>query len=158
MKKNNLLFLLLILISLTIYLRVGCVDKKARENHFQKQLGTFVLDIQKTDLGQYRENVSTYKNLTLTFNEDYTFYFNMKVPFIYDSVGTWKSSGSSIEEWNTLYYNSWDYSKSSTGEQFTQCCDAESTFYINSATPQSGKENIKRIYFKKISSEINHAR
>ncbi len=148
MKKPVVIGLLLILFA--IYLRVEYVNWRARNEHFQKQIGNYTLNVDKTDLGVYKKDSSLYRNLTLSFKEDGTFSLNMQVPFIFDSVGTWKASGLSLDEWNTLYYKSWNYSNNNSGEQFTQCCDTDSTFYINSATPQKGQENIQEIYFKKL--------
>ena len=36
---------------------------------------------------------------------DSTFQFNMPVPFIYDTVGRWYSSGNNIDEMNSLIFN-----------------------------------------------------
>ena len=148
MKKAILIVLLLI--AMAIYFRVEYVDRQGRNEHFQKQIGVYKLDVYKTDLGVYRKDSLTYKELILTFKEDGTFSFNMKVPFINESIGKWKASGSSLDEWNNLYYKSWDYAKGNSGEQFTQCCDVDTTFYINSPTPQIGEKNIRKIYFKKL--------
>jgi hypothetical protein len=153
MKKTMVIVLLLIAIA--IYFRVKYVDRQARNENFQKQIGVYKLDVYKTDLGVYRKDSSIYKELILTFKEDGTFSFNMKVPFINDSIGKWKASGSSIDEWNNLYFNSWDYGKGNSGEQFTQCCDVDTTFYINSATPQIGEKGIQEIYFKKLNSKAS---
>lgn len=152
MKKT--IIIVLLLIPIAIYFRVEYVNRQAQNEHFHKQIGVYKLDVHKTDLGSYKKDSSIYKELILTFKEDATFSFNMKVPFIYDSIGNWVASGSSLDEWNNLYYKSWDYAKSKLGEQFTQCCDVDTTFYINSATPQRGEENIQEIYFKKLNPNV----
>ncbi len=121
-------------------------DEGRRKDILKRQLGTYIIDFQKTNLGNYYIDRELYKNLQITFNKDLTFSFNMKVPFIFDSAGTWSPSKGAFEEWNWLYYKK--NPKIST--QFTEPWKLDSVFYMNSTTPQSGKENIKEIYFKKI--------
>lgn len=132
------------------FVRVQLLDKNSREENKKKQIGTFIIDIKKTNLGSYSKYVDVYKKLTLVFYNNNRFEFNMRVPFISDSSGNWKSSGSNIDEWNNIYFDSWDYSTGITGEQFTQCCDSDSTFYFNSMTPQKGADPIGKIWFKKV--------
>ena len=122
------------------------VSKKAHNDHWRRQLGTFILDVDKTDLGVYKRNEAIYKNLTITFYPNYTFKFNMKVPFIYDSIGTWSVSGSNIDEWNQIYYGG----DKSMHNPFDQCCRSDSTFYVSSVTPQKGQPFLQEIVFKKL--------
>jgi len=68
----------------------------------------------------------------------------MKVPFIYDSVGHWKAGN--MKEWNYLYYGK----NKNINTQFSRPEMPESTFLLNSTTPQKGAEFIQEIYFKKI--------
>lgn len=145
-------FFVLIMVILGVYFSVKYWDSKSRNKNLSNLIGTYMLDINKTNLGNYKSEVDKFKNLRLFINPNYTFKFNMKVPFIYDSIGTWKSAGSSIDEWNMLYYESWDYSGGVTGEQITRCCEADSTVYLNSVTPQKGYQLVEKIWFKKISS------
>jgi hypothetical protein len=127
-------------------------DEKAEQRHFQEQLGTYVLDINKTNLGEYRKDSDIYKKLYITFKSDSTFSMTMKVPFIYDSVGIWNAAGGGLEDWNWLWYKSWGYSdyKKNKGDQFTSPWTKDSIFYLNSTTPQKGFVFIQEIYFKKI--------
>lgn len=129
-----------------------CSDLKTegRKINFQAQLGIYALDIQKTDLGEYKKDSNTYKKLLITFKADSTFIMNRKAPFIYDSIGRWEAGD--MKEWNFLYYKSWKYSKRQTGDQFTRTYLVDSTYYflLNSATPQKGAKSILEIYFKKI--------
>src|SRR5690348_4014792 len=94
---QNLGIVLMLMISVLVF--EGCTsgDTKRKQENFQNQLGTYVLDLKRTDLGVYRIDSILYKNLKITFRNDSTFHFNMKVPFIYDSVGTWKAAGQGVE-------------------------------------------------------------
>ena len=156
MKKTKLILLLLsILIIFILVIRVYLFysgDKRAEKKHFADQLGTYVLDISKTILGTYAKDSALYKKLQLEFFADSSFKMNMKVPFIFDSAGKWKAGEGGLEDWNRLYYKSWNYKSfdKNSGNQFDQCCLPDSTFYINGATPQTGEQFIQEIYFKKI--------
>ena len=128
-------------------------SQKGRQESFDEQLGTYQLDIQKTNLKRYEKDSSIYKNLQIVFNADSTFKMNMKVPFMYDSIGTWEAGN--MKEWNYLKYKNFDYSKNGTGEQFTRPEYPDSSFLLNSSTPQIGAEFIGEIYFKKVSYQDN---
>jgi hypothetical protein len=125
---------------------------KGRRANFEAQLGTYSLDIQKTALGPYSKDSNTYRNLTITFNADSSFIMNMKVPFLYDSVGSWTVGD--MKEWNWLRFKSFHYSASAehSGSQFTRPYLEDSIifFLINGATPQNGTDFIQDIYFKKV--------
>ncbi|HET9824145.1 MAG TPA: hypothetical protein VFP87_02360 [Chitinophagaceae bacterium] len=123
----------------------SCYDTQAgRKKAFQEQLGTYVLDVHRTALGGYSKDSDAYKKLQITFKADSTFTMNMRVPFIFDSVGTWKAGN--LEEWNYLYYKN----NSKINTQFTRPEYDDSTFLLNSTTPQTGAEPIQEIYFRKI--------
>ncbi|HEY8690260.1 MAG TPA: hypothetical protein VIM07_13575 [Chitinophagaceae bacterium] len=123
-------------------------SQKGRIQNFQEQIGTYELDIQKTNLGDYKKDSNIYKNLRITFKSDSTFIMNMKVPFMYDSVGTWKAGN--MKEWNYLCYKS----NINIDAQFTRPEYSDSSFLLNSGTPQTGVEFIPEIYFKKINSNL----
>ena len=139
----------------SMYLWFNKEKNKAKMVNFKKQLGVYGLDIKKTKLGIYSKKVDIYKNLRIYFNPDGTFNMNMKVPFLFDSIGKWNAAGNGLEDWNWLYYESWDYStyKENFGNQFTSPWTVDSSFYINGATPQKGEEAIQMIYFTKIPSD-----
>lgn len=151
-KMFGIILSAMLFVFLIIYFWINMVDKKAETNNFNKQIGVYFLDIYKTDLGFYSRDTGIYKNLQIEFKSDGTFYMNMKVPFLFDSIGKWNASGNGLEDWNWLYYKSWDYSlyKKNTGNQFTSPWTLDSSFYINGATPQKGQKGIQMIYFTKI--------
>lgn len=125
------------------YYNIG--SQRAKKINFQNQLGSYKLDFSKTDLGSYIKDTALYRNLTLTFKKDSTFILNFKVPFIYDSAGKWIASGNDLDDWNWIYY----HRNNNIRTQFTQVNFSDSTFYLNSTTPQEDSESIKEIYFKK---------
>ena len=61
-----------------------------KNESFNEVVGNYDIDLSQTNLGYYARDSAKYKHLTLTFESDATFHFNMAVPFIYDSTGTWK--------------------------------------------------------------------
>ena len=111
----------------------------------ESQIGTYILDTTKTSLTGYRDSFDKYKSLTITFSKD-SFYLNQKVPFIFDSIGTWTVSEGGVEDWNWLYYKS----NPNISTQFTEPWTTDSVFYLNSVTPQKGQVAINVIYFKKM--------
>ena len=146
MKTLRIRVLLSGMIFLIVGVFVSCYDgQEGRRKNFQEQLGTYVLDIHKTTLSNYSKDSDVYKNLRITFRADSTFSMNMRVPFIYDSAGRWKAGN--MKEWNYLYYKS----NMNINTQFTRPEILDSTFLLNSTTPQDGAAFIQEIYFKKIS-------
>lgn len=147
MKTFKIIKSLLLLLFLLVIAYISCYDGKEGETrNFKAQLGTYILDIAKTALGNYSKDSDIYKNLHITFKKDSTFSMNMKVPFIYDSIGTWKPAGEGVETWNYLFYKS----NKNICTQFTQPWTDDSIFYMNSTTPQKDAAFIREIYFKKI--------
>ena len=146
-KMTMLIKLFLIYIQTIII--IGCNGNNvAKKKNFQKQLGTYVLDIRRTNLGSYAKDSDLFKNLYITFKEDSTFIMNMKTPFIYDSIGIWNVGGTGVEAWNYLSYKR----NRNITTQFTQPWTSDSIFYMNSTTPRDSADFIQEIYFKKIIS------
>ena len=151
------IFALILIVGVVVFI-VGATiwyayaSREGRSKNFQAQLGSYVLDTRKTVLGAYSKDSDLYKNLRINFKSDSTFSMNMKVPFIFDSVGRW--SAGNMKEWNYLWYKKWGYKnyESGKGNQFTRpyISDSNVYFLINATTPQIG-EGIQEIYFKKVS-------
>jgi hypothetical protein len=140
------LLLIFIVAGIGIWYLWTIMDKMDRQQRFRKQVGTYRLDLNKTQLSGYAKDSLLYQKLTLTFNDDSTFYMNMEVPFMYDSKGRWIAGGGGLDDWNLLYYERNEL----TPEQFESCCVADSTFYIDRVTPRDGAEPVHKIYFKRI--------
>lgn len=126
-----------------IFISCSC-HNQIKERNFRNQIGSYVLDVKKTDLGKYKADDSLYKKLSIIFRSDGTFSMNMDVPFIYDSSGTW-TVGSAIDEWGKMIFSK----NSKIDVQFDYCCLGDSTFYMNSVTPKPGFEPVYKIYFKR---------
>jgi hypothetical protein len=126
-----------------------------KEDEVKTYVGIFLLDLKRTDLGIYSDSIDMYRDLTIEFKKDKTFKFNKSVPFIADTIGTFKTAKSG--RWNEIYYDNWKmkYKSGITGDQIghVSIYDGDSAFYINSVTPRSDqirKSNVSKVFFRKI--------
>lgn len=136
-----------------VFVFIGCGNNAGRQQTFKELIGSYVLDLDKTKLeGSYKKDSDTYKNLLITFLPDSTFKMNMKVPFMYDSIGRWKAGN--VNEWCWLLFDNFKYDErnENSGSQFTRPYREKSDtfFLINAATPRDNEKTISDIYFKKI--------
>jgi hypothetical protein len=150
MLKGILFFLSLLII--LIILRASFYEWLSKRNHKKEVTGTYLIDLNRTDLAEYTSNIDTYKNLSIRFNSDNTFRMNMQVPFIYDTIGRWTVSGSRLDEMNNLFFDELDYSGLTGGSPFTQVHykEGDSIFYMHTPRPKEGMNYLMRVYFKKI--------
>ena len=65
-----------------------------------RRTGIYKLDYNHTDSEIYKDSIEKYNNLRLIFNSDMTFSLSFSVPFMADTVGTWKVGG--MDEWNGM--------------------------------------------------------
>ena len=147
MKKEQLLILNFTFLGMIAV--CGCFEGQNAEverRNFKRQLGTYEMNLSKTNLNRYFKDSNLYRRLTITFNADSTFSMNMSVPFFFDSCGTWEAGGGKLDDWNVLRYKA----NPDINTQFDMCCDSDSTFYLNSVTPKNGECAINKIYFRKI--------
>jgi hypothetical protein len=149
MQNKYIMFFIVMTILLAPYLFFRINRHIEVSENAKKQIGCYRIDINKTKLGLYVKDSTLYSELTVEFKEDRTFLFNFKVPFVYDSIGTWVSSTNEPEDWSTLTYDNKNNNQL-ISDQFNGCCSNDSAFYINSTTPESGKDGIPRVFFKKI--------
>jgi hypothetical protein len=156
-KEKTLLPVMILIIPLIfmVVFWVRCNDRvnEGRQNTFNELLGSYVLDLTKTKLGdEYIADSGRYKALTITFLSDSTFKMNMRVPFMYDSVGIWKAGN--VNEWCWMLFKGFKYDvdNENSGSQFTRPFEegADTLFLINAATPQDYQKTISDIYFRKI--------
>ena len=134
---------------------ISCDKQSARIKNFNKQIGTYKLDIKRTKLGKYKTDSLYLKNLKITFNQDSTFKLNIAVPFIFEENGKWIADGGDVESWNWMSYNSWlkkEKLEINSGQQFTETYrdGKDSIFYMNSVTPKMNQDFIQEIYFIKL--------
>jgi len=92
------------IVAFLVYYRIETLDKKAKDGNFEKQLGIYKIDLIRTNFVDYLKDSVLYKDLTITFNNDSSFYLNKNVPFIIEQSGTWTTSGEGIEIWNTMFF------------------------------------------------------
>lgn len=133
-----------VIIVLLALLTLSCSDNRRIED----QVGTYIIDLERTNLGSYILDKEKYSKLTITFKEDLTFNCNMEVPFIFSKSGKWEIGTYDEYELNYLIYEGCDFK-----DQFYQCCLDDSTFLMNSITPRQGYRPVNKIYFKKINLE-----
>lgn len=131
----------------------SCGANAGRQQTFRELLGSYELDLNKTQLGNsYINDSNLYKRLIITFSSDSTFKMNMKVPFMADSAGKWKAGN--VNEWCWLLFNNLKYENGDEhpGSQFTRPYREKSDtfFLINAATPRDNEKTISDIYFRKI--------
>ncbi len=144
MKITAIFFILTI-----FFLTFSACDKseKVKREKFDKLLGSYMLDVKRTDLGTYSPDSLYYKDLNIKFLSDSTFRMNKSVPFIFDSIGIWETGGNSIDDINNIYYKR----KVGIKTQFTILYfdSGDSIFYMNSVTPREKQKPIHKIFFKK---------
>ena len=140
--------LLILALSTYWYIAAKNSDQRVAGKRFQKLLGTYTLDITKTELGLYKKDTALYRNLRITFKPDSTFAISMQAPFIYDSAGTWIAGSAGLDEWNWLNYKR----NPLISTQFDDCCSPDSTVLLNSVTPQEGNEPVYKLWFKRMYS------
>ena len=79
------------------------------------------------------------------FNSDMTFSLSFSVPFMADTVGTWKVGG--MDEWNEIVYHN------GIIDQLGEFDDGDTIIYINSPTPQKTYKKptlIDKVFFVRI--------
>ena len=145
-KKSCLRTLLIIAVGYFAFWYIGnwyYLNEKERS-----LIGAYQLDLNRTDMGIYKDSMDCFKDLKLEFKSDGTFKMNMEVPFILSSTGTWKVGG--MNRWNTIRYDT-----ACLEDQISQpyLNENDTVFYINSVTPKKReryRNGVNVVYFKKI--------
>lgn len=90
------------------FVRCNNAANAGREQTFKELLGSYTLEVNKTKWkGDYKKNANIYRNLSITFLPDSTFTMNMKVPFMYSSIGKWTAGN--VNEWCWLLFEGFKY-------------------------------------------------
>ena len=116
-----------------------------RYNKINSIVGIYKLDFNHTDSEIYKDSIEKYNNLRLIFNSDMTFSLSFSVPFMADTVGTWKVGG--VDEWNEIVYHN------GIIDQLGEFDDGDTIIYINSPTPQKTYKKptlIDKVFFVRI--------
>lgn len=100
MKRLTIIFFFFI-IGYALYWCIS--DYDYRYNKINSIVGIYKLDFNHTDSEIYKDSIEKYNNLRLIFNSNMTFSLSFSVPFMADTVGTWKVGG--MDEWNEIVYH-----------------------------------------------------
>ncbi len=146
MKPRVAIPLCIAIIVLVPFMCVKCYEHK----HYNYFIGEYKIDLNNTKLGEYVKDSALYEKLTLKIKKDYTFTMNMRVPFIFDSCGTWSAGAghfginiSLYDEPSQMYFKNCTY-LSEIEEYF------DDTIVLNHTPPQTDRNFIQDIYFKRI--------
>ncbi len=145
--------LLLFILIMTIFSCMPQGLNKWAKLSAQRTIGVYVLDINQTKLGFYMKDTALYKKLQLNLKSDFTFEFNIPVPFIEGTKGVWTGATDPVdaESWNQLFFSDSHINADlKYGTQFSPPWTRDSILYINSNTPRKGQEPVSVVYFKKI--------
>jgi len=148
---------LILIIVAMLFWYSGCGDDIQRRYYFDRSVGEYKIYLSNkdkriiTDLGDYIEDSTVYKNLTLKMNSDSTFIFNMQAPFILDTFGTWTTGygneqlglTSIRDERNNLHF------KNCTYRNEFGLFNNDSMMWIQ-VPPKNGRKVLQWIYFKRI--------
>ena len=146
-KESKMKRFVIIFISLIVgYALYWCIsDYNYRYNKINSIVGIYKLDFNHTDSEIYKDSIEKYNNLRLIFNSDMTFSLSFSVPFMADTVGTWKVGG--VDEWNEIVYHN------GIIDQLGEFDDGDTIIYINSPTPQKTYKKptlIDKVFFVRI--------
>ena len=157
MKACAVLLFAFIAVYMLFYIIVTQIGIK---NKADTLIGIFVLDLERTNLGIYSDNVDNYKDLTIEFKKDKTFKLNKSVPFIEDTMGTWKVGRAG--KLNYIYgdYFIKKYGKEAPGTPITEGYIDKGDYIvcIYSVTPRADqlrKSNVYEVYFRKLDTHAN---
>lgn len=135
-------------------------DQILRERK-KKQIGKYVIDMERTEWGDYEAEKDNYKDLTIVFKKDTTFVVSRSVPFLLDTTGLYVVRGRG-EVCGDICFSSWIEKRSSKEKSCNECsgdwlwpCWEDSpgdsvTAIITPAPQQNEQRRIHTLYFKKI--------
>lgn len=106
----------ILLLIVVVYSVVQFNEYKNKEAARQKSIGSYVFAFEYSNTGRGNLDSLFLDGLELTLKEDCTFSFSKAIPFIRDSVGTWRIEGFGVHDYIMLYFNngvSW---------QTSNCC------------------------------------
>lgn len=159
---NNLMniifnFLFFLVFSLIVFLYPSCSHSgdpilMQRKNN---QVGNYVIDMNRTEWGEYEEEKENYKDISIFFTSDMTFKVNRSVPFLPDTCGVYVIRGkgqlSDIRFSNLIKKHGDTYS----GNWLWECWEdknGDSVTAIIGPVPQQNEHRlIPKLFFKKIS-------
>ena len=130
---------------------IGCAYEVRKKETFARQIGTYALDINRTELKEYKKDLDVFKNLTITFKDDSTFLMNFQAPFFADILGTWIVGDGLAYSYNQLFFHNKEYKNLEGVQFFPPYLDGRDTiFLIIEANPIQNKTPIQKIYFRNL--------
>ena len=127
-------------------------DQILRERK-KEQIGKYIIDMERTEWGEYEVEKDNYKDLTIVFNSDMTFEVNRSAPFLLDTTGQYVIRGAG--ELSDIYFSSEIQKRGITrnGTWLWECWEVapgDSVTAIIGPIPQHNKRQIPKLYFRKV--------
>lgn len=122
----------------------------------KKQIGKYIIDMERTEWGEYEEEKDKYKDLTIVFKPNMTFEVSRSVPFLLDTNGQYVIRGAG--KLSDIYFSSQIQKRGITrnGTWLWECWEispGDSVTAIIGPVPQHNEyRQIKKLYFRKIGS------
>ena len=117
------------------------------------QIGKYVIDMERTEWGEYEAEKDNYRDLTIVFKKDMTFEVSRAVPFLLDTTGLYVVRGTG--ELCDIYFSSQiqKYGITRYGIWLWPCWveQQDTITAIITPTPQQNEQRqIPKLYFKKV--------
>ena len=154
MDKSHFQVVLICFVGLFLFQSCIYSGDSVLEQRRKDQLGKYVIDMERTEWGEYEAEKEKYKDLTIVFKKDMTFEVNRSVPFLLDTTGQYVIRGSGklcdirfpslIEKYGDEYIGNWLWPcwEESSGDSVTAI--------ITPISQQNEQRQIPKIYFRKI--------
>ena len=120
----------------------------------RKQIGKYVIDMERTEWGEYEKEKDNYEDLTIVFNSDMTFVVSQSVPFLLDTTGQYVIKGtgclcevhfaSEIQKHGISQYGTWLW------PCWEDQMNDSITVLVTPTPQQNEKRVIPKLYFRKI--------
>ena len=123
------------------------------EERKKNQVGNYIIDMERTEWGEYEVEKDNYKDLMIVFNSDMTFEVGQSVPFLLDTTGQYVIKGAGrlcevhfasdiqkhgISEYETWLWPCWE-------DQMNDSI----TVLVTPTPQQNEKRVIPKLYFRK---------
>jgi len=123
------------------------------EERKKNQVGNYIIDMERTEWGEYEVEKDNYKDLMIVFNSDMTFEVGQSVPFLLDTTGQYVIKGAGrlcevhfasdiqkhgISEYGTWLWPCWE-------DQMNDSI----TVLVTPTPQQNEKRVIPKLYFRK---------
>ena len=120
----------------------------------RKQIGKYIIDMERTEWGDYEEEKDNYSDLSIVFKKDMTFEVSRAVPFLLDTTGQYVIRGA--DELSHIHFSSQIQKRGITrnGTWLWECWEVapgDSVTAIIGPIPQHNEQRqIPKLYFRKV--------